>query len=438
MILFSLGDYEKAVDFEKDVFSFWNKLLFAGIDLDFPWLNYFLVCLNYRYNHLTKNVHTEPDSETKENLAKILETAITMNKLYHKNKEMYSAFGGTRYDFILWESQFLSGLISFGQLHENIQKRQAAFAPDDYSPDAMYVNLNLSSYLCLYAAKMQSQSGIRNQFLSEISRKAIQYMSLIPLTVSPRDVTESINTFTASTGIYLKPMEQLDFIIKMTTFRHIPTYAHSIMVGKIAVCLTHFLVEKSPDKFIGCMDFTTVEEVRMQTEMLYDFAETCGLCHDIGKISYASNPFMKARILTDDEYEIVRAHPQDGINLLARDDDAMYSGYTDVIMGHHKYYDNSGGYPAHFNINESKHRMMIDIIKAADAIDAATDEVGKTYGVVKSLDQVFMEIKAESGTQYSPVVAELLSEPDVIAELGHIVHSERKKAYYTAYTQAWS
>ena len=49
------------------------------------------------------------------------------------------------------------------------------------------------------------------------------------------------------------PAEQLDFVLKMTTFRHIPTYAHSIMVSKIALCLTEYLLSENPHCFVGCI-----------------------------------------------------------------------------------------------------------------------------------------------------------------------------------------
>jgi len=150
MTLYYLDDPEasaiEAMAKEESTFSFWNSIIFEGKDLDFPWLNYFLSCHNHRHSFLTRKVRTDPDSETKPALRMILDTAITMNKLYQKSRDLFSAFGGSRFDFILWEAQFLSGLISFDHLRENIQKRKAEFSPDDFSSDAMYVKIQLSSF----------------------------------------------------------------------------------------------------------------------------------------------------------------------------------------------------------------------------------------------------------------------------------------------------
>jgi response regulator RpfG family c-di-GMP phosphodiesterase len=171
------------------------------------------------------------------------------------------------------------------------------------------------------------------------------------------------------------------------------------MVMKIAACLTARLIARDPGRFVGCMGIVNREDVPGHAAKLCSFAETSALFHDIGKTTIASNPFLQSRFLTEDEKEIIRMHPVDGCAILTRDDDALPGGYIDVIMGHHKHYDNSGGYPDDFNITESKYRIMIDIIKVADSIDAATDDVGKAYADPKSFEQVCAEIKAGAGRE---------------------------------------
>jgi len=438
MMLFTVNKPEKAAEVEDDIFSFWNALLFSGIDPDFPWLTYFLTCLTHKYAYLATKVHSDPDSETKENLQKLLDSAIVANKLYHKNKELFSVHGGTRYDFMLWEAQFLCGLISFDQLRDNVYSKQETFADDDFSSDAIYVKINLFSFLMFYAANMRELRNIKDEFLAEALNKVIHYVTMIPKSANTREITRQLRSFAVDLSEVLEPLEQLNFVLKLTTYRNIPTYAHSIMTGKIAVCLTKFLVSKNPEYFIGCMDLATADDVKVNVYKLYEFAETCGLCHDIGKFSYADNPYMVARVLTEDELEIVRQHPEEGFSMFKQKKCALYSGYSDVILGHHKFYDNSGGYPESFNITESKHRKMVDIIKVADSIDAATDNVGKAYGTPKSLEDVCAEIRRGSGREYSPVLAELLDDAPVIPALKHVLDIERNEAYYTAYTHAWS
>ena len=439
MMYYIMGERDKAREMDDIAYSFWNWLIFTGKDQDFPWLNYFLTCLSHKHAQLTRTVHSTPDEETKEGLSKILESAITINKLYHKNKESFSVFGGSRYDFDLWEAQFLNGLISFEMLYDNIEKKKAEFAPDDYSPDAMYVKHDLNIYLVHYATSMRRLKYKSDEVATMLSKETIDYFSNTPKTMNTRDIASQLVYSAKYLSKVLDPSEQLDFVMKLTTYRHVPTYAHSIVVGKIASCLTRYLAKEHPGSFIGFIGITRAEEAFTQVEKLCDFAETSGLCHDIGKIAYVMNPYMHARILTDEELEIIKRHPEDGKTMLAREDESLYyEGFTDVIMGHHKYYDNSGGYPASFDLENSKYSIMINIISVADSIDAATDSISKTYANAKSLETVCAEIKAESGSRYSPVVANALDDEEVFMRLRVILGQEREAAYYTAYLHAWS
>jgi len=199
------------------------------------------------------------------------------------------------------------------------------------------------------------------------------------------------------------------------------------------------IIETDPGYFDGCMGMTLIDHQNDKFESLYEFTETGGLCHDIGKILFVGNPFMNMRDLTEDELVLVKRHPEYGKQIISREEaDLFYSGYTDVIYGHHKYYDNSGGYPDDFDIDQSKYKAVINIIAAADAIDAATDDIGRTYGVPKTFDMICAEIIAEAGTRYSPVIAGLLEFVSIKTALADILDEERCDAYYTAYLYAWN
>jgi len=210
------------------------------------------------------------------------------------------------------------------------------------------------------------------------------------------------------------------------------------MVGNIAKYLTNKLIADRPEYFKGFMDIKKAKDVKKHTEKLTEYAEAYGLCHDIGKFIYADNPYMFARVLTEDELDVVRQHPEEGFSIFSHKDNSSYDGYADIILGHHKYYDNSGGYPDTFDISKSKYKAMIDIIKIADTIDAATDNIGKVYAKAKEFKEVCLEIQEGAGCEYSPVLAGLLNDDKVISDLNFILDTKRKEAYFTAYEHAWS
>jgi response regulator RpfG family c-di-GMP phosphodiesterase len=286
---------------------------------------------------------------------------------------------------------------------------------------------------------MQKLKDKRDEVKASSMNNIIDYFSLIPMTVKPRDIGEKLQIFVTNLANVFQPSEQINFILKMTTFRHIPTYAHSIMVGKIASCLTGFLIVRNPGCFVGCMEIARAEHVGDRAAELCLFAETGGLFHDIGKITYAGNPFMQARKLTDEEFEIIKRHPSDGHKMMLREDgSSLHEGYSDIILGHHKYFDNSGGYPDNFDITKSKDKIMVDIIAAADSIESATDDIGRIYADVKDLETICAEITEGAGSRYSPDIARLFEDRAVMESLGAILAEGRRMAYYTAYLHAWN
>lgn len=73
-----------------------------------------------------------------------------------------------------------------------------------------------------------------------------------------------------------------------------------------------------------------------------DLAHTAGLLHDIGKFALPDR-ILHAEVLSDDDWAVIRRHPQDGATLVGRLDG--YGPVAEAILYHHEHVDGSG-YPA--------------------------------------------------------------------------------------------
>jgi putative nucleotidyltransferase with HDIG domain len=78
------------------------------------------------------------------------------------------------------------------------------------------------------------------------------------------------------------------------------------------------------------------------SEVDQDLAHTAGLLHDIGKFALPDR-ILHADILSDEDWAVIRRHPQDGATLVGRLDG--YGPVADAILYHHEHVDGSG-YPA--------------------------------------------------------------------------------------------
>jgi len=222
-------------------------------------------------------------------------------------------------------------------------------------------------------------------------------------------------------------------MLRFLAATHPPTYVHSRMVARISTCLCGYLIDRAPELLIGVEGCSTVEEVHQKRDTILWFVWHAALCHDTGKIFIMDTIFVYGRKLLDMEFDLIKTHPKVGASLLKRfSSTAMYA---DVALGHHKWYDNSRGYPEEFDTSTSPVKTVIDLVQCADCLDAATDTVGRSYNHGKSLDEFCAEVREGSGTRYAPWLPDLLSEPEVREDIRFLLTEGREKEYYDTYQQ---
>ena len=100
-------------------------------------------------------------------------------------------------------------------------------------------------------------------------------------------------------------------------------------------------------------------------ESQQELVHTAGLLHDIGKFVLPDR-ILHAEILSDDDWAMIRRHPQDGATLVGRLDG--YGPVADAILYHHEHVDGSG-YPAGLIGNEIPlSSRMLAICSAYDTL----------------------------------------------------------------------
>ena len=100
-------------------------------------------------------------------------------------------------------------------------------------------------------------------------------------------------------------------------------------------------------------------------EAQQELVHTAGLLHDIGKFVLPDR-ILHAEILSDDDWAMIRRHPQDGATLVGRLDG--YGPVADAILYHHEHVDGSG-YPAGLIGNEIPlSSRMLAICSAYDTL----------------------------------------------------------------------
>lgn len=233
---------------------------------------------------------------------------------------------------------------------------------------------------------------------------------------------------------YLTPRKRLRFLNELCVATQVTTYAHSVHVAKIAKVVMKGVLKHKPELLVGTLGCRSVEEVKKQKKMFMTFIKGAAMYHDIGKNSIAAVVNNDYRPTTDEEYAIIKKHPEMGVKYLQ-----MVPGlekYHDTTLGHHKWYNGKGGYPEGFDNTKSAVRILIDIITLSDCMQAATESVGRNYKYEKTFDGVMEEFRKDAGIRYNPELVELIdSHKELARKLDNLVDAGWVNIYYDIYKQ---
>ena len=223
-----------------------------------------------------------------------------------------------------------------------------------------------------------------------------------------------------------------DMCLRIMAAMHPTTYVHTLNVAAITRYLTSNLVDRHPELLIGVCDTKNAAEVIQNKDRISDFAYDGALLHDIGKVFIVETIITYWRKLTEPEQELIRTHTVAGASLLRRFPDT--EEFAELALGHHKWYDDTEGYPDSFRISDAKYPTILSLLSVADCLDAATDSIGRTYKEGKTLYQAAGELEAGCGTRYAPYAVELIRDPEIRKELKRLLTEERDENYRNTYS----
>ncbi|HST55941.1 MAG TPA: HD domain-containing phosphohydrolase [Solirubrobacteraceae bacterium] len=125
-----------------------------------------------------------------------------------------------------------------------------------------------------------------------------------------------------------------------------------------------------------------------------DLAHTAGLLHDIGKFALPDR-ILHAEILSDEDWAVIRRHPQEGATLVGRLDG--YGPVADIILYHHEHVDGSG-YPAGLIGNEIP--LLSRVLAICSTYDTLTAR--DSYRSPMIPQDAMAELRRVAGRQFDP------------------------------------
>lgn len=125
--------------------------------------------------------------------------------------------------------------------------------------------------------------------------------------------------------------------------------------------------------------------------------------HDIGKINISKEILNKNMPLTNEEWEVLKQHPANGVEIIKPVKSLM--SISSLILHHHERYDGNG-YPN--NLKGDQIPYLARILTVVDSFDAMTSN--RPYNKRKNYAEGIAELKRCSGTQFDAEIAEAFIE----------------------------
>jgi len=146
----------------------------------------------------------------------------------------------------------------------------------------------------------------------------------------------------------------------------------------------------------------TGERLGLLGQALIDLSYAAYL-HDIGKVQVPDEILGKAGLLSDQEWEQMKKHPEHGAEMLKEKD--FLGGAAEIVRAHHERFDGEG-YPGGLKGEEIP--MGARIIAVVDTYDAITS--ARPYQAAQAKDEALAELRDGAGTQFDPRVVEAFIE----------------------------
>lgn len=368
---------------------------------------------------------------TADELEKIAGYTEELWELWCSNPEHYQEYDTESHvKLSLYLNRYLTGKISARAYEDALLELYWHRDVHSYDEGGITENILLPTELmCLFRTTKLTQENMA--YIEMLCRGLADYVFCMPNGGTFTFMMEYLSHFIEH---YIELPGGVSFeemMIDLLAALHPPTYVHTQMVAHITECLCGHLLRLRPELFVGVCDCTTAEEVTARDDELRFYAYHAALCHDVGKVFVMDTIFVYGRNLLDLEFDIIKTHPETGARLLEQH--LSTKDYADVARGHHRWHDNSRGYPVEFDTSSSPVKTIIDLTTIADCLDAATDTIGRSYKKGKQLDEVAAEFAAGAGTQYADWVVALFEDPGVKEDLTWLLSSGREILYRETY-----
>lgn len=340
-----------------------------------------------------------------------------------------------RWQYAYMAARYHCGAMLLPELLDGLYALSTSRPQDDFSAQGMFAYVSAPAYYLGYAQKLPDGGNTGTALrVNRMTKRMRRYIYALPAGENSDMLLFNLRQFLS---VYDEEAGGIDFfeILQDVFASRNPTgYIRMWLTGRIAAALTAWAVEDCPEKLVGLCGAGCVEDVKARREELCGWASTAGRLTDIGMIHFLRLESSACRGLFEEEDALLRLHTHLGAKLLSAH--ASTAEFADVVLGHHRSFDEKSGHPMDFTFRGKTSRNMIFLVSAADTLASSDLDTATRSRPHITFDAAVAHIIAGSGTVYAPFAASLLRTPARLDYLARSIPDWKREALFSIYRRA--
>lgn len=314
--------------------------------------------------------------------------------------------------------EYYCGVYDLDYLLRELEYLTDSASARDFSSEGAYALVSLPAFYCLYLSEYPERVGERERYyLAGLYQRVQSYLNAFPEGKEDEDLFFFLRQLLATfievpTGI---PYGQ--FLSWLLLHFSPEVRIHSRIVAEAAKALCGFVLDRDEGFFDGIGFLHDLKDPAEKRKAVLDYAEGCGLFHDVGKVNCLELHTRIARQWFPMEGDMAQLHTLSGYEMLRGRPST--SRYAAIALGHHAWYDGSDmlGYPADYRREDHSERRMVDVIALCDLLSDAVNPYTPAAESDQAFDAAVERARRMAGRQFSPRLTALLDDPAVSAAL---------------------
>lgn len=341
-------------------------------------------------------------------LREVMESAEYVQERQMESSRRRGTRPSLRWRVVYEAAQYHCGIGTLPDLLRWMEEAYLERDQADYTEEGTYANLFLPALYADYVAKNPGYPEKKQAVLKHMYRRVVEYIRRRPDNRMDerliQDMISCLKTFIE----YPDGVQQKDFLIELVICRDPDIYVPFRLAAELSGLLVRQAARRQPELLVGVRGCGTVEQVQARQEELCRFAYECGMLQDVGALAFYSLIRQRGRGWLEEEREMYQYHVYAGQALL--DNCPSTRPYVPAALGHHRYYDGSGGFPPEYRRGEYPDQPITDLVSAAAFLVDRLRGTGWDQQEELTLPQALEQVRQASGTVLSLDACSLLLE----------------------------